>query len=108
MTATLLLLTIAFRTVGMILAWVFVARYARYSWRASEEGRHLMGFSTVVALFLTYATANNVASWIDPDTTPANIDGDWPGRVLVGIVLYAGTAWFMWQRNRLLTNAAGK
>jgi hypothetical protein len=92
--------SIAARTVGLGLALLFAARYARRPWARSREGRHLMSFTLIVAAFLTYATVNNVISYFD--SVPNLPDGQYPGRNLVGLVLYMLVAWELYQRNRLL------
>ena len=105
MNQALFVLTIALRTIGMILAIVFAARYSRDQWRSTPEGRHLMWFSLIVAGFLAYATANNIAAWVDDYVPPGIVDGNYPGRLELGAIFYGWMAWAMWQRNRLLTRA---
>lgn len=97
-------LTILLRSLGMVFAVAFLLRYLRLNWQATPEGRHLIGFTLIVALFLGYATANNIAMWLDPASS-RGIRGNWPGRSEVGAVLYGLVAWFLFQRNRLLTLA---
>lgn len=104
-TALVLGMTIFARTVGMFLAWMFVARYARQPLRSTPWGGHLMGFGLVVGCFLSYATVNNIAIWLDPTTGPEIIDGDYPGRVGIGFVLYCWVAFEMYRRNELLSEA---
>ena len=104
--AVILATTIGVRTVGMILAWMFVFRYARVkNWNKSPEGRHLMSFAFVVGAFFTYATANNIAAWLDPRTAQDFVDGDYPGRLSIGLALYAWVAYEMHRSNTLLTDA---
>lgn len=104
--AVILAATIGVRTVGMILAWMFVFRYARVkNWNKSPEGQHLMSFAFVVGAFLTYATANNIAAWLDPRTAQDFVDGDYPGRLSIGLALYAWVAYEMHRCNTLLTDA---
>lgn len=105
---TLIDIAIILRTVGMIFAAVFVIRYAQQPWRKTLEGRHLMSFSTVVALFLAFATLNNITAWIDDYVPPGHVDGDYPGRRVIGVVLYLAVAFEMWRRNHLLTLALRK
>ena len=104
--AVILAATIGVRTVGMILAWMFVFRYARVkNWNKSPEGQHLMSFAFVVGAFLTYASANNIAAWLDPRTAQDFVDGDYPGRLSIGLALYAWVAYEMHRCNTLLTDA---
>lgn len=46
---------------GAVSAWVFVVTYRGRSWRAYEEGRHLMAFTLVLAVILTYVSVRAVA-----------------------------------------------
>lgn len=98
-------LAIIFRTAGLIFSVSFVLRYLRLPWRSTVEGRHLMSFSTVVALFLLYATVNNIAAYFDSYVPPGHVDGDYFGRLPIAVLLYGWVAYEMWKRNHLLTLA---
>lgn len=96
--------SVVFRSVALALAIGFAVRYSRPAgrWRQTPEGRHIMAFTVLVAVFLAYATLNHVM---------ALIGGTWelksyyPGQHLVGAGLYMAVAWKLWERNILLTRA---
>lgn len=49
------ILAIALLAVGVLGGWWFVARYMLlFKWRSTEIGRHLVAFSSLLALFYTY------------------------------------------------------
>lgn len=98
-------LAIVLRTIGLVCSVAFVIRYSRMPWRSTREGRHLMSFSGTVAAFLAYATINNVAAALDDYVPPGHVDGDYPGRLALAVILYGAVAFEMWRRNRLLTLA---
>lgn len=43
-----------------VLAWVFVWRYSRLTWRRTAEGRHLMRFTILLGLTFTTTAVLNV------------------------------------------------
>jgi amino acid transporter len=96
------LLGFIMRMLTMIFAGVFVVRYSRRRWRTLPEGRHLMGFSLVVFLFMVWSTVNTYMAWSDEHPPQVNPDGDWYGREEVAVILFGFTAFYMYQRNKLL------
>lgn len=91
------------RTSALALAVIFILRYAVRPWRQTHEGEHVMTLTFIIAGFMAYATVNNVMTYLDPATPP--VDGDYPGRAMIGLILYAAVAWELWERNHLLTLA---
>lgn len=90
------------RLVTLFYATMFIIRYARLRWRTLPEGRHLMGFSVVLAAFMLWSVVNTVMAWVDPTPPTVNPDGHWPGRDEVAVILFGFTAYYMYERNRLL------
>jgi L-asparagine transporter-like permease len=62
--------------IGALLAWWFVLMYRRVKWRKYREGRHLMGFTLMVAIILSLAAV-------------VRVFGPYPGMQYVAVVLYA-------------------
>ena len=42
--------------VGSVAAWTFVLKYRQYRWRTYDEGRHLMAFTLLLAVILSYVS----------------------------------------------------
>lgn len=82
--------------IGMALGWTFVARYWRVQWYASDEGKHLMGYTLITAVFLTLALLSRIFG------TP--VVGA-PFMAYVAIVLYALLDYLLFRRNWLFTQA---
>lgn len=80
------------RVEAAVIAWAFVARYSRVSWHRTGEGRHLMAFTLLVALFMTFAAT-------------VSIFGPYPGIDLVALALYGFLVALLWDRNLLFTHA---
>lgn len=95
--------SILFRITTLLLSLIFVFRYARRPWRDYDEGEHIMVFTLIVAAFMIFATVNNITAYLDPASPP--VDGDYPGRTLIGLLLYLAITFELWERNRLLTSA---
>jgi len=96
------LVGMVFRFLTFLFAATFIVRYSRRPWRSLPEGRHLMGFTCLVAAFMLWSLVNNIAAWLDPQPPTIRPDGKWPGRELVACVLFGFTAWYMYKRNTLL------
>lgn len=98
---------LAARVVALVFAAMFVIRYSRRAWRSLPEGRHLMGFSVIVLCFNLLGVVNSITAWLDADSVGGHFRpaGDYPGRDEITVLLYAAVAYFMWERNRLLTRA---
>lgn len=47
--------------VGSAAAWTFVLKYRTVSWRTYDEGRHLMAFTLLLAVILTYVSIRAVS-----------------------------------------------
>lgn len=75
-----------------VMAWVFLFRYVGRNWRATPEGRHMMGLTLIIAVFLSLATEFRTF-------------GPWVGAPVVALVLYAVLAFLMFQQNVLLWKA---
>lgn len=75
-----------------VLAWAFVWRFSRVNWQGSYEGRHMMGFTLIVAIFMTFATS-------------VTLFGKYPGVDVVAVALYGWLAWLLWERHRLFSLA---
>jgi hypothetical protein len=54
-------------TVGAIYGWRFVMRYRQYDWRKYAAGRHLMRFTTGLAIVLTWSVFGLVARYFFHD-----------------------------------------
>lgn len=80
------------RVEAAVIAWVFVARYSRVTWHRTEEGRHLMAFTVLVALFMTFASV-------------VSLYGPYPGMDLVALGLYGLLVAMLWDRNLLFSHA---
>ncbi|NUR15555.1 MAG: hypothetical protein HOQ13_04505 [Dermatophilaceae bacterium] len=78
--------------VGAVLAWTFVFMYRRVDWRATDAGRHLMGFTLMVAIILTLATETRIF-------------GPYPAIQYVAAALYGWLVWLLWSRVLLLVRA---
>jgi hypothetical protein len=80
---------------GLMGCLAFVATYhisSRGAWRETSEGRYLMATKTILAsLFLLVLSTQ--------------LFGDWPGRQVVAVVLYATYAVFPWWLYVLLLRA---
>lgn len=80
---------------GAVPAWLFVIGYSirtHGGWRDSAEGRHLMSFTLVVALFLSLALTARVLGhpvWL----------------TFVAVVLYGCVAYLLWRRFYLMMRA---
>jgi hypothetical protein len=88
-------LGVVLRGAGALLAWAFVIRYARYArgvWTETDEGRHLMGFTLIVAIFMTLAVTTRFF-------------GPFPGLDIIAIVLFLLLDALLVQRNLLLLRA---
>lgn len=75
-----------------LLSWTFVLRYRRLDWRATDEGKHIMGFTLCVALFTTLATE-------------VRVFGPYPGAIFVALGLYGWLVYLLFSRNLLLHRA---
>lgn len=80
------------RVEAAVIAWVFVARYSRVAWHRTGEGRHLMSFTFLVALFMSFAAT-------------VSIFGPYPGIDLVALGLYGALVALLWDRNLLFSHA---
>lgn len=80
------------RVEAAVVAWVFVARFSRVTWWRTDEGRHLMAFTVLVALFMTFAST-------------VSIFGPYPGIDLVALGLYGLLVTMLWDRNLLFSHA---
>ena len=89
MTGVVFALGVVLRVVCAVLAVTFVLRYLRYDWRATAEGRHILGFTAILALFLV--TALGLALFGRPWWVPYPL-----------AVMYAVMAYVLWRRNMLL------
>jgi hypothetical protein len=78
--------------IGAALAWAFVILYWRYDWRATNEGRHIMGFTLMVGIILTLAVE-------------VRIFGPYPGLQIVAMLLYGWLVYLLASRVRLLIRA---
>jgi len=78
--------------IGAVLAWTFVALYWPYDWRATHEGRHIMGFTLMVAIILSLAVE-------------VRIFGPYPGLQIVAMLLYGWLVYLLGSRVRLLWRA---
>lgn len=83
---------IVLRVACMLLAWLFVFRYARVGWTKTDEGRHLMGYTLITAIFMSLAAY--VSIW-----------GRYPWFDQVSMLLYGWLAYLLGRRNWLLTAA---
>lgn len=80
------------RVEAFVLAAGFCIRYARTTWHETDEGRHLMAFSGLVAAFMAVASVNSLV-------------GPYPWRGHVILTLYGLLAWLLWDRMLLLLQA---
>lgn len=94
----------ATRAVALYLAGAFIVRYGRQDWRGTEEGRHLMGMTSVILGVLLYITLLDVAQliermlpWFDP--------GWWPGQYWLASGFNCWVGYELYRRNRLLMSA---
>lgn len=78
--------------IGAVLAWAFVLLYRRVDWRATGEGRHIMGFTLMVAIILSLAVE-------------VRVFGPYPGLQIVAMLLYGWLVYLLWSRVRLLWRA---
>lgn len=78
--------------VGAVLGWTFVALYRRYDWRATDEGRHVMGFTLMVAIILSLAVE-------------VRVFGPYPGLQIVAMLMYGWLVYLLASRVRLLLRA---
>lgn len=78
--------------IGAALAWTFVVLYWPYGWRATNEGRHIMGFTLMVAIILSLAVE-------------VRIFGPYPGLQIVAMLLYGWLVYLLGSRVRLLWRA---
>ena len=78
-----------------LLSWAFVLRYRRLDWRATDEGKHIMGFTFCVAVITSLSVE-------------VRLFGSWAGIYLVAILLYGWLAYLLWSRNWLLHKAQAK
>lgn len=81
-----------FVAIGAALAWAFVVLYSRIEWRSTHEGRHIMGFTLMVAIILTLAVE-------------VRIFGPYPGLQIVAVLLYGWLVYLLASRVRLLLRA---
>lgn len=93
---------IILRGITLFYSATFVIRYSRRNWKALPEGRHLMGFSVVIMLFMILSFINNLAAYLDKIPPSVRPDGNYPGRDLISLVLFSGITWFMYRQNKLL------
>lgn len=80
---------IALRIACAALAWLFVVRYATLRWDRTEEGRHLMGFTLIVAIFMTLASV-------------VVVFGQIPYIRQIAVLLYTWLLYLLVMRNYLL------
>ena len=92
MTIFLASLAIALLVLGAVQAWAFVFRYSRENWRKYAEGRHIMGFTLMVAIILSLAVE-------------VRIFGPYPGLQIVAMLLYGWLVYLLGSRVRLLWRA---
>jgi drug/metabolite transporter (DMT)-like permease len=78
--------------IGAALAWTFVVLYLRVEWRATHEGRHIMGFTLMVAIILSLAVE-------------VRIFGPYEGLQVVAMLLYGWLVYLLGSRVRLLIRA---
>lgn len=69
---------VALAMVGALYGWLFVLKYRQYDWRKYAAGRHLMRFTTGIAVILTWSVFGLVLRFF--------FDGNW----LVGMLLDTG------------------
>lgn len=82
-----------------VLAWTFVARYARVQWNATAEGRHLMGYTIITAIFMTLASTVRLVRMFTPEVRPAASTA--PALDIAVTVLYVMLMLLLLQRNQL-------
>jgi hypothetical protein len=78
--------------VGAGLAWWFVLLYRRFDWKATDEGRHIMGFTLMIAIILTLATETRLF-------------GPYPGIQFLAVGLYGWLVYLLASRVRLMLKA---
>lgn len=76
----------------LLAAGTFVFRYIRVGWDKTDEGRHLMGFTFIVAVFMALVVYTRFF-------------GRFAGLEAVGVELFGILLWLLVQRNLLLTRA---
>lgn len=69
------LLSVLAAAAAMVYAWDFVRRYRKEPWRDYQAGRHLMRFTTGLAIIITWSVAGLLARWV------------WPGEEALRVVL---------------------
>lgn len=79
---------VVLRVACALLAWLFVVRYALTTFEDTEEGKHLMGFTLITAIFMTLASI-------------VVIFGPFPYIGQVGTILYAWLAYLLYRRNAI-------
>lgn len=80
------------RIACLLAAATFVVRYARVGWTKTDEGRHLMGFTFILTVFMALVVYTRFF-------------GRFAGLEIVGTVLFTLLAGLLVQRNVLLTKA---
>lgn len=78
------------RAACAVAAWLFVWRFSRVNWRSTHEGRHIMGYTFITAIFMTLATA-------------VTFFGHFRGIEVVTIALYGWLLELLWERHYLFT-----
>lgn len=92
MTSAIRLVATLLVAAGAVFAWSFVILYRRYDWRATDEGRHIMGFTLMVAITLTLSLE-------------VRLFGPFPFAPFVAVGLYGWIVWLLFSRLRLLVRA---
>ena len=87
---------------GAVFAWRFVWIYRRhpFNWRAYDSGRHLMRFTFVIGITLSWTviglgarTLFGSVPWLEATLSISRV------------VIFAVVAWMLWERLRLLEEA---
>lgn len=81
---------VCLRVACSVAAWAFVFRFSRVEWQSTDEGRHIMGYTLITAIFMSLATI-------------VTIFGRFEGIEVVTIGLYGWLLGLLWQQHRLFT-----
>ena len=93
MTQALMFAAFSLLTIDALIAWAWVFRYRRRDWNTTEYGRHLMRFSLLVAVALSFTVLFGLV-----DEPP------WLG-LGISCVVYVGLGAELLNRHRLLGRA---
>lgn len=87
---------------AFLLSASFCYRYYKHRWRSLEAGRYLMYSTLLVAVVMLYATFNSVAIAVDDLN---QTDGDYPGRRVFAIVIYAVLCFTLRHQHQMLSDS---